>query len=217
MTTYATADEWYADCDAWHDEVATLRTIVLRAGLTETLKWKQPCYTDEGKNIVIVTHRKDCALVSFLKGALVDDPRARFVQPGSARSARYVPFTSVEQIRAEQTYLETLIAEAVELQRAGLRVEPLPDDIEYVEELRQRLSSDEAFRVAFEALTVGRRRGYNLHFAKAKQSATREARIERCTERILAGKGLLDCICGRSKRYPRCDGSHKHAVTTTGG
>ena len=111
-------------------------------------------------------------------------------------------------MQAERAYLVALIEKAIEVERAGLRVAPLPDEIDYVEELEERFQTDEAFRAAFEGLTLGRRRGYNIHFAKAKKSSTRHARIERCTERILMGKGLMDCICGRSKRYPRCDGSH---------
>ncbi len=122
---------------------------------------------------------------------------------------RYMPFTSVAQIHADRPYLESLLASAVEVARQGLKVDPLPDEIEYVEELQQRLAADPEFRAAFEGLTPGRQRAYSLHFGKARQSSTREARITRCTERILMGKGLQDCICGRSKRPPGCDGSHK--------
>ncbi len=209
MKIHATADDWYAAQDAWRDELRALREVVLATGLVETLKWGQPCYTDRRKNIVIVSCRQEWALASLFKGALLEDPQGRLVQPGRARSGRYLPFTSVEQVTADRAYLTTLIERAIEVERAGLRVEPLPDEFGYVEELQQRLAADEPFRVAFEGLTPGRRRGYNLHFESAKKPATREARIDRCTERILAGKGLLDCICGRSKRYPRCDGSHK--------
>ena len=209
MKNYATVDDWYSQGEGWHHELAALRAILLNAGLTETLKWKQPCYTDNGQNVVIVGRRKAHALVSLLRGALIDDPRARLVQPGQERSARYVPFTSVEQVHADRAYLETLIASAVAVHRAGKRVERLPDLVEYVEELQRRIEDDPVFGSAFTALTPGRRRGYNLHFGKAKKSATREARITKATERILAGKGLLDCVCGRSKRPPGCDGTHR--------
>lgn len=213
MKRHQTVDAWYAAQEPWHDEVGALRTIVLGTGLTETLKWKHPCYMDHGKNIVLVGWRKDCALVSFLKGALIDDPQQRLVRPGQDRSGRYFPFETVDAVREGRAYLESLIASAVAVERAGLRVPPLPDAISYVEELEQRLHADEAFRTAFEALSVGRRRGYALHFAKAKQSSTREARIDKCTERILLGKGLTDCICGRSRRMPRCDGSHRSVAS----
>ncbi len=209
MKDYATVDDWFADQDRWQEEVAALRALVLQTGLTETVKWGQPCYTDNGKNIVILGWLKDCALASLFKGALVDDPRQRLVQPGQDRSGRYMPFTSVQQVEKDAGYLRALIEQAIQVERAGLRVPPLPDDIEYVEELQERLQADDALREAFEALTPGRRRGYNLHFERAKRSSTRHDRITRCTERIMLGKGLLDCVCGHSKRYPSCDGSHK--------
>ncbi|MEN0065792.1 MAG: YdeI/OmpD-associated family protein [Myxococcota bacterium] len=209
MSDSIAAEAWFAERDEWRAEVTALRPIVLGTGLTETVKWKHPCYTDRGKNVVLIGWRKDCALVSFLKGALVDDSRKRLVQPGQARSGRYLPFTSVKQIEEERDYLLDLIAKAIAVERTGLRVEPLPDEIEMVAELQQRLDADVSFRTAFEALTLGRRRQYNLHFAKAKKASTRESRITQCTERIMMGKGLTDCICGRSQRMPRCDGSHR--------
>lgn len=209
MKADLSAEDWYRECSSWRDEVAALRAIALGMELVETMKWMHPCYTDRDKNILIIGWRKDGAVASFLNGALIDEPQGRFLQAGSDRSGRYLLFGSVDQIRADRPYLETLLTRAVAAMRAGLRVERLPDEIEYVEELQHRLDTDEAFRVAFEALTVGRRRGYNLHFAQAKQSASREARITRCTERIFLGKGLLDCVCGHSARLPGCDGSHK--------
>ena len=209
MKAHATPDQWYDGREAWRDELAALRLIVLGTGLAETLKWKQPCYTDRDKNIVIIGQRKHCALVSFLKGALLDDPRGCLVQPGQERSGRYMRFTSVTQVERDRSYLHAMIHKAIEAERAGLRVAPLPAEIDYVAELQQRLDADEALRVAFEGLTPGRRRGYNLHFARSNKSSTREARITRCQERILLGRGLLDCVCGHSKRPPGCDGSHK--------
>jgi uncharacterized protein YdeI (YjbR/CyaY-like superfamily) len=213
MKDYDHADDWYADRAEWADEVRALRPIVLGLGLTETIKWKHPCYMDDGRNIAIISWRKDCALVSLLKGALVDDPRGRLVQPGQDRSGRYMPFRDLTEIERDRGYLETLLRRAIEVERAGLKVEPLPDEIDYCAELAERLAADEAFRVAFEALTPGRRRHYNMHFAKAKQASTRRRRIEQATERIFAGKGLMDCVCGHSKRMPRCDGSHRRHAT----
>lgn len=210
MKSYDTAEGWYADQETWRDETAALRDIVLGAGLTETVKWKHPCYMDNGRNIVIISCRKNGAVAGLLKGALLDDPKGLLVQPGIERSARYLHFANVQEITEQRPYFEGLITQAVQAERAGLRVEPLPDEIDYVEELQQRMAADDAFREAFEGLTRGRRRGYNLHFAQPKRSSTREARITRCTERIMAGKGLRDCICGHSKRPPGCDGSHKH-------
>ena len=209
MDTFADADDWYARRECWHEEVAALRVMALEAGLTETLKWRHPCYMAHGKNVLIIGVRKAHAVASFLSGSLIDDPQGRLVQPGQDRSVRYLPLDSLDQVQADRAYLETLLVRAIEVARLGLRVEPLPDDFEYVEELQERLSADPEFAAAFEALTPGRRRGYNLHFGRAKQSATRESRITASTERILLGKGHMDCICGRSKHKPRCDGTHR--------
>jgi len=212
MNSHDTADAWYAAQDTFHDHCQALRAIALGVGLTETLKWRHPCYMDNGKNVLIISFMKDAAVASFLKGALIEEHQGRFIQPGADRSARYLRYPTVESVHADRAYLEDLLHKAIAAERAGLRVPPLPDEIDYVDELEQRMATDAAFREAFEALTPGRRRGYNIHFGKAKQSSTREARIDRATERIFMGKGLMDCICGRSKRKGRCDGSHKKPV-----
>lgn len=210
MRTTGTVDDWYRDREDLYDVVVALREIVLAAGLDEALKWGQPAYTHHGKNIALVGMRRAGAIITFFKGALLEDPEGILVVPGeNSRHARYLCFTSVDEIALKRATLETFIREAIELERAGRRVAPLPDEIEYVDELQQRMAADEAFRVAFEQLTPGRRRGYNMHFAQTSTSSTREARITRCTERILLGKGLQDCVCGHSKRPPRCDGTHK--------
>lgn len=209
MKNYANVDAFLAERETWQGELTALRAIMLSAGLTETIKWGHPCYTDQGKNIAILGSRKSYAIVTFFKGALIEEPQGRFVRPGQERSGRYLPYSNVRSVEDDRAYLGELIGRAVEVERAGLRVEPLADEIDYVEELRERMQSDEDFRSAFEALTPGRRRQYNFHFAGAKKSSSRLARVDRCTARILTGKGLLDCICGHSKRMPRCDGSHK--------
>jgi len=209
MKAYASVDACLADHDTWTDEVAALRAIALASGLTETVKWGQPCYTHEGKNILILGWRKDYAIASFFKGALLTDPRARFVQAGQLRSARYLPYTSVAQIAAELPVLQDLLTQAIAAERAGRQVAPSPDAIEEVAELSERLRDDPAFQAAFNALTPGRRRQYQHHFAGAKQASTRTDRIDRCADRILQGKGLHDCVCGRTQRPPRCDGTHR--------
>jgi uncharacterized protein YdeI (YjbR/CyaY-like superfamily) len=210
MKTRGTVEDWYRDGRAWREEVSALRGIVLAAGLRETLKWGQPTYTDAGRNIALIAVQKAGAIVSFLKGALLDDPAGLLVVPGeNSRHTRYLRFTSLDEIAANRSYLEALLARAVAIERAGERVAPPPDDVAYVEELQQRLAADGALRAAFERLTPGRRRAYNLHFAQARAPRTRAERIERCTERILRGMGLTDCVCGLSRHPPRCDGSHR--------
>ena len=209
MIHYENVDDLLAERKTWKAELTALRAIMLEAGLEETVKWGQACYTDQGKNVVILGTRKEHAVASFFKGALIDEPQGRFVRPGMERSGRYLPYASPAAVEADREYLLALVAKAVEAERAGLKVPPLPDEIEYIDELAEHMAADEAFAEAFEALTPGRQRQYNMHFGKAKQSSTRVSRIEAATERIMAGKGLLDCICGHSKRMPRCDGSHR--------
>ena len=207
---YDTADAWYADPDQahWRDVVEAIRPLLLEAGLDETVKWGQPCYTDQGKNIAIVGWMKGSAILSFFKGALLTDPGGRFEQAGSVREARYLPYQTVAHVEAERGFIGGLIREAVEATRAG-RTLPPREDLELVEELQQRIHADPAFREAWAALTPGRKRGFNIHFGKAKKSATRVSRIEAALPRIMAGKGIFECACGLSKRPPRCDGSHK--------
>jgi len=207
------ADDWYADQDQWAEEVRLLREIVLSFGLTETIKWKHPCYMDNGKNVIIISHRKAGAVCALLKGALVHDPRGRLKQAGTNRYDRYMPFEDLAELQADRAYLEDLIRQNLEASRQGLELPPLPDELDLVPELRERMEADPAFCEAFEALTKGRQRGYNLYFGKAKRSETRVARIEAATERIFMGKGQMDCICGHSKRKPRCDGSHRQLPT----
>jgi uncharacterized protein YdeI (YjbR/CyaY-like superfamily) len=212
MRTTGTADDWYSERDQWQAEVCALREIVLAAGLTECVKWGQPAYALDDSNVAIVSYRKAGAIVTFLKGSLLDDPEGELISPGeNTRHGRYALYGSVQEIASRRASLEALLASAIAVERSGATVEPVrPEDVEYVGELAARLASDDVFRAAFEALTPGRRRGYAMHFAQPKNASTRLARIERCTERILAGKGLMDCVCGHSKRPPRCDGSHKH-------
>lgn len=204
-------DEWFATHEAWPEAVAALRTLVLESGLEETIKWGQPCYMVDGANVLIVSSRAAGGTLSFFRGALLDDPDGVLLRPGEhARHGRYVVYASADAVVADRARIGAWIAQAIDLTRRGVRVPKLEGDIDYVAELRERLEHDDAFRTAFEALTPGRRRGYNLYFQGAKQASTREGRIDRCTERILHGKGLHDCICGQSARYPRCDGTHKN-------
>jgi uncharacterized protein YdeI (YjbR/CyaY-like superfamily) len=211
MRTDITPDQWYDEREQWQDEARLLRALVCSTGLDESVKWGQPAYSHQGKTVLLVSHRKVGATVSFFKGALFDDPDGVLVSPGkNSRHARYLQYTSVAEVEGRRDELLGFIAQAKAVQEAGLKVEPATPEESRVPELVEHMRANPAFRAAFEALTPGRQRAYILHFDGAKRAQTRRDRIARFEERILAGKGMHDCVCGHSKRMPRCDGSHKH-------
>lgn len=178
----------------WREEFTALREIILACPLTEELKWGWPCYTSENKNIVLIHGFKEYCAILFFKGALLKDPKDLLViQTENVQSTRQIRFTSVGEIKRMKTTLKAYILEAMEVEKAGLRV-PLKKTSEYKvpEEFQSRLDSMPALRKAFGALTPGRQRAYLLYFSAPKQSKTRESRVEKSIERILAGKGLND-------------------------
>lgn len=189
----AKAEAFFAGAQTWRDELRALRDILRDCPVTEDFKWRSPCYTYQNGNVATVWGLKDACALSFFKGVLLKDPEGILTAPGeNSRSVRMVKFTALSQITAREAVLKDYILEAVELEKAGLKVDLPKDDLSYPEELVDRLENDPAFKAAFEALTPGRRRGYVLTFAGAKQSATRHARIDKHAPRILAGKGLHD-------------------------
>lgn len=172
--------------------MSALQPILLSCGLAEDLKWGKPCYSHDGHNIVILQEMKDFLAVMFFKGALLDDPEGVLDEQGpNSRSARRICCTSTADVARLADTVRSLVAQAIEVEAAGLKVIPAPE-LAPVEELRRRFDHDPALRAAFEALTPGRQREYHLHFSSAKQSTTREARIDKCAPRILEGKGLRD-------------------------
>ena len=176
----------------WPDEITALRPVLLGTGLTEELKWRSPCYSHDGKNIVIVQEMNDHLALMFFKGALLADPDGVLVDQGpNSRSARRIEFTSVDDVTRLAGTVAAYIDEAVKVEELGLKVGP-PPDLVLVEELQNRLDADPALKAAFEELTPGRRREYNLHISGAKQAKTREARIDKHAPKILEGKGLRD-------------------------
>jgi uncharacterized protein YdeI (YjbR/CyaY-like superfamily) len=205
-------DEFLAKAEKWQSEMTLLRKIALDCGLTEELKWKQPCYTFNGTNILIISAFKDHCVMSFLKGVLLKDFEQILVSPGAnSQSVKFAKFMSAEQITANELQLKAYIFEAIEIEKVGLKIDKTKStDFELVPELIQKMSEDATFENAFNALTVGRQRAYNMFFSDAKQAETRFARIEKYRDRILKGKGMNDCVCGHSKRMPNCDGSHKN-------
>ena len=184
------------DCKVhdWTSELNALREIVLDCGLTEELKWGVPCYTDNGKNVLIVSAFKEYASLSFFKGSLLTDSENLLVSPGeNSQAARLLKFTSVEQIVTNEAAIRVLIREAVEVERSGLKVQfKSISEHDVPAELVQRFEDDPAFEAAFNALTPGRRRGYLIHFSQPKQTETRIARIDKCLPQIFNGIGLHD-------------------------
>lgn len=185
-------DAYIGRSEMWPEEMAELRPILLGRGLSEAIKWGKPCYDHQGRNIVIMQEMKSFLSLMFFKGALLSDPEGVLRDQGpNSRSARRIELTSVADVSRLAGTVGAYVDEAIAVEEAGLEIGPAPEP-ELVEELRRRLDADPALRAAFEALTPGRRREYNLHVSDAKRAKTREARIERCAPRILEGKGLRD-------------------------
>ncbi len=177
----------------WREELLLLRSILLDCGLNEELKWSIPCYTFQGNNVLILAAFKDYCSVSFFKGALLKDPHRILKKPGENTQAdRLIKFTNTKEVVDLAPKLRAYIIEAIAIEKAGLKVsfkktpEPIP------EELQTRFDDDTAFESAFYRLTPGRQRGYVLYFSAAKQSKTREARIEKYYQKIMHGIGFHD-------------------------
>jgi len=205
-------DIYYNKAQKWQKEMALLRTIVLDCGLTEEIKWKNPCYTFQQSNIVIIHGFKEYCGLMFFKGALLQDANDLLIQQTeNVQSSRQIRFTDVTEIIALLPILKAYIYEAIEVEKAGLKVQSIKlGDINFTEELQIKLDEMPSFKKAFEALTPGRQRAYNLYFSAPKQSKTRTSRVENYIQQIINGKGLHDCTCGLSKKMPSCDGSHKN-------
>lgn len=197
----------------WHAEMEALRAIVLECQLEETVKWKVPCYMFQKNNVVLIHGFKSYFALLFFKGALLKShPELMIQQTENVQSGRQIRFTNLAEIEANKPAIKACIFEAIEIEKAGLKVEMKPmSAYEVPIELTDKLATDDAFKTAFESLTPGRQRAYILHFSGSQQAKTRLARIEKYTARILNGKGITDCVCGLSKRMPNCDGSHKFA------
>ena len=204
-------DKYLNDSAKWKAEQTALRHIILDTLLNEELKWGVPCYTYNKANIVLIHGFKDYCAILFHKGVLLSDPDKVLITPTeSSQSARQIRFTNLSQIEALSQVITAYVFEAIELEKSGAKVNFKPTEAyETPEELKTIFISKPELEEAFYKLTPGRQRGYLLHFGSAKQSATKTSRIEACIPRIKLGKGLTDCICGLSKSFPSCDGSHK--------
>jgi len=187
--------DWYFNkTQKWQEEIKKLRTIVLGCDLVEELKWGCPCYTFQKSNIVLIHVFKEYCALLFFKGALLKDKKNILIQQTeNVQVARQIRFTSVPEIIKLEKVLKAYIYEAVEAEEAGLKVElKKTSDFKVPAEFQKRLDKNRALKTAFEALTPGRQRGYLFYFSQAKQSKTRESRIEKYMPQILEGKGLED-------------------------
>jgi uncharacterized protein YdeI (YjbR/CyaY-like superfamily) len=187
-------DFFFTKPGKWQEAYRQLRTIVLDCGLTEELKWGVPCYTFQKTNIVLIHGFKEYCALLFHKGVLLNDPNGILIQQTeNVQAARQVRFTSVQEITKLANTLKAYIYEAIEVEKAGLKLAlKKPADFKMAEEFKQALDKSRALKTAFTALTPGRQKAYLLHFSSAKQSGTRASRVEKCMPQILNGKGLND-------------------------
>jgi uncharacterized protein YdeI (YjbR/CyaY-like superfamily) len=187
-------DFYFNKAKKWQEEFETLRMIVLDCGLTEELKWGCPCYTFEKSNIVLIHGFKEYCALLFFKGALLNDAKGILIQQTeNVQAARQIRFTNVRQIVKTKPILKAYIYEAIEVEKAGLKVNfKKTKEFKVPEEFQNRFDEIPALKTAFHALTPGRQRAYILYFSAPKQSKTRESRVEKCMQQILNGKGLDD-------------------------
>ncbi|MBI4977110.1 MAG: YdeI/OmpD-associated family protein [Spirochaetes bacterium] len=187
-------DAYIRNLKKWQEELKKLRTIVRGCPLTEELKWGVPCYTYQNSNVVLLHVFKEYCAILFIKGSLLKDSKGVLIQQtANVQAGRQIRFTDVKGIESIEDTLNAYILEAIEIEKAGLKVD-LKKTAEFnmPEEFKNKLDKNKALKAAFNALTPGRQRAYILYFSSAKQSQTREARIEKYTAQILKGKGLDD-------------------------
>ena len=187
-------DFFFSKPTKWQDEFRKLRKIILGCGLTEELKWGKPCYTFQQSNVVLIHGFKEYCALLFMKGALLKDAKGILIQQTeNVQAARQIRFTNGREIAKIEPVLKAYIKEAIEVEKAGLEVSyKRTSEFRVPDEFQNKLDANPVLRTAFDALTPGRQRGYILYFSGAKQSKTRESRVEKCIPQILKGKGLDD-------------------------
>ena len=186
--------DFYFNKGKWQEELEKLRMIVLDCGLSEELKWGVPCYTLGKSNILLIHVFKEYCAILFFKGALLQDPHGILVQQTeNVQATRQIRFTNAREIAESENIVKAYIQQAIEVEKAGLKVElKKTEEFDMPEEFQTKLDAIPVLKTAFEALTPGRQRAYLLYFASAKQPKTREVRVEKYMEQILNGKGLND-------------------------
>lgn len=187
-------DFYFDKAEKWQKEQEELRQIALECQLTEELKWGTPCYTFQNSNIVLIHAFKEYCAFLFFKGALLSNADGMLIQQSkNVQAARQIRFTNLKEIIDQRTLLKNTIYEAIEVEKAGLKVLlKQTKEFEIADEFQKRLDDNSKLEAAFKALTPGRQRAYLLHFSSPKQSKTRASRIEKCIDQILDGKGLND-------------------------
>jgi uncharacterized protein YdeI (YjbR/CyaY-like superfamily) len=185
-------DFFFSKAIKWQGEFERLRVIILDCGLTEELKWGVPCYTFQENNVILIHGFKEYCAILFIKGALLHDVHGLLIQQTeNVQAARQIRFTNVQEIVELEPILQAYIYEAIEVEKAGLKVNYKKNsELIFPEEFQKKLDENPALKTAFDALTPGRQRYYNLYFSAPKQSKTRESRVEKWLQQILDGKGL---------------------------
>ena len=205
-------DAYMSKAKIWKEEMEALREMLLSCNLTEELKWGKPCYSFENKNLFIIQSFKTNCALGFFKGELINDEKGLLVKPGeNTQSGRMIRFTHLKEIVKVKGTIKGYIKEAIEHEKMGTKT-TIKEKAELIfpEELQSVLDKNVKFKKAFESLTPGSQRAYNMFFSAPKQAQTRTTRIEKYKQQILNGKGINDCTCGLSKKMPYCDGSHKY-------
>lgn len=194
MKTNPEIDVFFNKAKKWREELKKPRTILLSCRLSEELKWAKPCYTYQGNNIIVILPLKEYCALLFLKGSLLKDSYGILIKPGeNSQAGRQIRFTDVKEIAASETILKATINEAIEVEKAGLKVDIKKiTEFKIPEELQNKFNEIPALKKAFDALSPGRQRTYIIYFSAPKQSKTIESRIEKYTQQILDGKGLND-------------------------
>ena len=195
-------DRFLREADPWREEFEKLRMIILDCGLTEELRWGKPCYSFQNSNVVLIHGFKEYCALLFMKGALLRDAKGIMVQQTeNVQAARQIRFTNVQEIVKLEPVLKAYVKQAIEVEKAGLKVEyKKTSDFKVPEEFQRKLHENPALRTAFETLTPGRQRGYLLYFSAPKQSKTRESRVEKCIPLIFDGMGLNDDYLSTKKK-----------------
>lgn len=204
-------DHFFEETKIRKDELNLLRSIILNNDLKEELKWNAPCYTFHNKNICMIFNFKNSFGVSFFKGAFINDSYEILEKPGeNTQNIRMIKLSNIDDLVKKKSAINNYINQAIELEKIGVKPNKTTgSEFEIIEELEIAFGKNPKLKVAFESLTAGRQRAYNMFFAAAKQSETRFSRINKFTDQIINGKGMNDCTCGLSKKMPQCDGSHK--------